>query len=161
MDHPEPFLAILAVGLIVAAALAVVGLVLWHKRQVRTLLSRERLAALDKGVEIPWELDVQRPRRARRLHLKSGVIFSALGLSLALISTLTGSWGEQRDMLSWGIFFLVMGVANILYDRYVGKAEWERTTTMDEALMRAYIRRLEGSGARPHDASAEDSRDSR
>jgi hypothetical protein len=45
-----------------------------HKRLIRELLSRERLATLDKDVEIPWEMDFKRPSRARRFHLKSGVI---------------------------------------------------------------------------------------
>ncbi len=161
MNDPGPYLAVLVFASSVVGALAVIGLVLWHKRQVRTLLSRERLAALDKGVEIPWETDVQRPRRTRRLHLKSGVLFAGLGVALGLVSTLTGSWGEQRDVLVWAVVFLVMGVTNILYDRYVGRAEWERATSMEEALMRAYIRRLEGSGARSHDTGAEDLRDSR
>jgi hypothetical protein len=142
----------------VTAAVLIVNLVMRHKRQIRELLSRERLAALDKGVEIPWEMELKRPQRARRFQLKAGVLLLAAGVGLALIAPLQGSWNDQRDVLTPAIFLLVMGVAGVLYDRYVGKAEWERTIAMDEALTRAYIRRIEGSAERTRAAAREDER---
>jgi hypothetical protein len=138
-----------------AAAIAIVALVIRHKRLMRELLSRERLAALDKGVEIPWEMDLRRPTRARRFHLKSGVLLLGAGVALALVSALESDWRVQRDTLTWSIVLLVMGATNVLYDRFVGKAEWERTMATDEALTRAYIRRIEGSPATAPDARVE------
>jgi len=138
-----------------ASAIAIVAIVIRHKRLIRELLSRERLAALDKGVEIPWELDLGRPSRARRFHLKSGVLLLGAGFAFALVSTLQGPWEVQRDLLSWATVLLVMGATNVLYDRFVGKAEWERTMAMDEALTRAHIRKIEGGSRRPPDAGVE------
>jgi hypothetical protein len=154
-ERTAPVIVMLAMS---AAAIAIVALVMRHKRQMREMLSRERLAALDKGVEIPWEMDFRRPSRARRLHLKSGVILLGAGLGLTLVSTLQGNWGERRDVLTWALFLLVMGATSVLYDRYVGRAEWERTMAMDEALTRAYIRRLEGVAALAHGVGAQDGR---
>jgi hypothetical protein len=138
-----------------AAAIAIVALVIRHKRLMRELLSRERLAALDKGVEIPWEMELKRPSRARRFHLKSGVILLGAGVALAIVSALESDWRVRQDMLTWATVLLVMGVTNVLYDRFVGKAEWERTMALDEALTRAYIRRIEGSPATAPDARVE------
>jgi len=138
-----------------AAAITIVALVMRHKRLIRELLSRERLAALDKGVEIPWEMDLRRPTRARRFHLKSGVILLGAGVALALVSALESDWRLQRDILTWSIVLLVMGATNVLYDRFVGKAEWERTLATDEALTRAYIRRIESGSAATAGAGGE------
>jgi hypothetical protein len=151
----EVIAPVLIMFAMLTAAVFIASLAMKHKRQVRELLSRERLAALDKGVEIPWEMDFRRPSRARRFHLKSGVLLLGTGLALALVSTLQGSWNDQRDLLIWAIVLIVIGATNVLYDRFVGKAEWERTTAMDEALTRAYIRRIEGSPATAPDARVE------
>jgi hypothetical protein len=140
--------AILLVLLIMSSALlGLVGLVLRHKRLVRDLLSKERLAALDKGVEIPWEMDLGRPRRTHRLHLKAGVVLAGAGAGMLAASALILP-PERSVALGWGVFFLTLGVANILYDVLVGRHEWQKTAEMDEALTRAYIRRIEGPAAK-------------
>ncbi len=145
MGDVAPVLVMLAMF---TAAVLIVSLVMKHRRQIREMASRERLAALDKGVEIPWEIDIRRPRTARRFHLKAGVLLLGAGVGLLLISLLQSNWNEQRDLLAPGIFLVVLGVTGIVYDRFVGKAEWERTTALDEALTRAYIRRIEGDAGR-------------
>jgi hypothetical protein len=142
--------------LIASAMVTLVGLVLRHRKQVRELLSRERLAALEKGVEIPWEMDLRRPRRVARLHLKSGVLLVGAGAGMTMISALLDVASDATIMLAWGIFLLTLGATNIVYDVLVGRKEWERSTALDEALMHAYIRRLEGRGPESHDGGAED-----
>ena len=156
MSSPEVVGPILSLLVLFAGSLGIVALVLRHKRAVRELLSRERLAALDKGVEIPWQADIPHPRRSRRLHLKVGILLTGAAVGLALVALLVG--GEERAMtLAWAAFFAVFGLTNILYDRIAGKAEWERSVTLDEALTRAYIRRLEGGEPRTRDAHTEES----
>jgi len=134
------FLLSMVFGLI-----AVIGLVLWHRLRVRALLSQERLAALGKGVEIPWETDLRRPRSAGRLHLKAGVVLIGAGLGLLAVSLVLAA-AERELPLVWGILFSILGTVNVVYDALVGRHEWERSQALDEALVRAYIRRLEAGG---------------
>jgi Domain of unknown function (DUF6249) len=129
----------------VLGLIAVVGLVLSHRLRIRALLSQERLASIAKGVEIPWETDLQRPRSARRLHLKAGVVLIGAGLGLLAASFVLAA-AERELPLVWGILFLVLGTVNVVYDALVGRNEWERSQALDEALVRAYIRRLEAGG---------------
>lgn len=141
-----------------AGSLGIVALVLRHKRAVRELLSRERLAALEKGVEIPWQADIPRPRRSRRLHLKVGILLTGAAVGLALVALFVPQAEERAMTFAWAAFFVVFGLTNILYDRIAGRAEWERSVALDEALTRAYIRRLEGGEPGTRDAHTEDPR---
>jgi hypothetical protein len=159
--HSEVVGALLSILILSGAIATLLAVVLRHKRQVRELLSRERLAALDKGVEIPWEMDIPRPRRSRRLHLKLGVLLLGASVGLALVAPFAGDPENRNVTLIWSLFFLAMGVTGLVYDRFFGKAEWERSMALDEALTRAYIRRLEGSTAGTHGSTAETARDGR
>jgi hypothetical protein len=161
MSNPDVVGPLLSVLMLFAGGLGIVALVLRHKRAVRELLSRERMAALDKGVEIPWEADIPRPRRSRRLHLKVGILLTGAAVGLALVAILGAESQERAITFAWAAFFAVFGLTNILYDRIAGKAEWERSVTLDEALTRAYIQRLEGGEPRTRDAHTEDSRGGR
>jgi hypothetical protein len=69
--------------LFVAAVLAYIGFRQWLRHQQRNMVHRERLAALEKGVELPpWPDDT--PARfdfgVDSLLLLSGLIWLALGL---------------------------------------------------------------------------------
>jgi hypothetical protein len=154
----EEVAILLVLIIVVSSLLGLVALVLRHKRQVRDLLSKERLAALDKGVEIPWEVDLRRPRRTHRLHLKAGVVLAGAGAGLLAASGLVLA-PDQRVVMAWGVFFGTLGAASILYDVLVGRREWERTAELDEALTRAYIRRLEGPAAPAASPAAEPAAD--
>jgi hypothetical protein len=152
MEFWEPAFAVLAAALFVSATVAVVMVVLRHRRQLRELLSRERMAALEKGVEIPWELDAARPRRASRLQLKAGFLLCGLGLGMVAASGLTHE-PVGNGPLPFGVFLLMTGLTLIVYDALFGRHEWRRATELDEELTRAYIRRLEGSAGQAHEAS--------
>ena len=156
MSNPEVAGPVLSMLVLFAGSLGVVALVLRHKRAVRELLSRERLAALDKGVEIPWEADIPRPRRSRRLHLKVGILLTGAAVGLARVALFVPGSQDRAIIFGWASFFVAFGLTNILYDRIAGRAEWERSVTLDEALTRAYIRRLEGGEPRTGDGTAED-----
>jgi len=155
----EEIIVLLVMLIISSSLLLLVSFVLRHRREVRELLSRERLAAIEKDMEIPWEMEVRRPRRAWRLHLKSGVVLLGAGLGLAAASVMmwlmTSSGDHATAVLAWGVFFITLGAVNIAYDFLVGRKEWERTVALDEAVTQAYIRRLEGNGPKPNDGSTE------
>ncbi len=150
----EEIAALLGTSILSVLIVAVVMLVLYHRRQTRELLSRERMAALDKGVEIPWELDAARPRRASRLQLKAAFLLGGTGLGLVAAAAVGGS-GDARDMMGFGLFLVVTGLALLAYDALFGRHEWRRATELDEELTRAYIRRLDRSGAPAHDADSQ------
>lgn len=142
-------------GGLVILVTVVLTLVLRHRREVREMQSRERLAAIERNMNIPWEMDLRRPRRALRLHLKSGVVLLGAGLGLAVASTAVHDPEMAPVFMAWGLFFMSIGVVNVVYDVAVGRKEWERTLALDEALTRAYIRRLEGVGSPDRDEHAE------
>jgi hypothetical protein len=154
MEHvdPGPLFGVLTATLFVVAAVAIVMVVLNHRRRIRELLSRERMAALEKGVEIPWELDAARPRRASRLQLKAGFLLCGLGVGLAAAAGLTRE-PVGNGPLPFGVFLLITGLTLIVYDVLFGRHEWRQATELDEELTRAYIRRLEGSAGHVHEAS--------
>lgn len=162
----EEIVVLLVMLIISSSLLLLVSFVLRHRREVREMLSRERIAAIEKDMEIPWEMEVRRPRRAWRLHLKSGVVLVGAGLGLAVASVvmylmMLSSTDDVYVVLAWGLFFTTLGGVNIAYDFLVGRKEWERTVALDEAVTRAYIRRLEGNGAKPdHEGTGDDRADS-
>ncbi len=138
---------LLLLALLFVFVLANLWTVLRHRSRQREMLSRERLVALEKGLEIPWEMDLGRPRRAGRMNLKAGVVLTGAGIGLAAASPFTAP--STTDVLVWAVFLFCVGLANVLYDVFVGKKEWERSQALDEELVRAYIRRLDaGTPAR-------------
>jgi hypothetical protein len=71
----------LAVPLVVAAVLAFVGFRQWLRHQQRVLIHRERLAAIEKGVELPpWPEPSLPVLGMDGLLLLSGLIWLALGV---------------------------------------------------------------------------------
>jgi hypothetical protein len=153
MNLASDVLALIATLMLLVVVLGVVMVVLRHRRQIRELLSRERMAALEKGGEIPWELDAARPRRASRLQLKAGFLLGGMGLGLTAAAGLTGE-PVANGPLPFGVFLLMTGLALVGYDLLFGRHEWRRATELDEELTRAYIRRLEGSAGHGREASA-------
>ncbi len=148
--HNDEIAALLGTSILSVLIVAVVFILLRHRREVRELLSRERMAALDKGKEIPWELDAARPRHATRLQLKAAFLLAGAGVGLVAASAVSRA-GDAREMMGFGLFLLVTGLALFGYDALFGRHEWKRAAELDEELTRAYIRRLDRSGVQAHD----------
>src|SRR5438128_9294568 len=73
----------------------------WLRQQRRLMIHRERLAALEKGVELPpLDQEIQRRRwNVQRLLLFAGLIWVSLGIgSYLVLNALVG----QSFQLSWG-----------------------------------------------------------
>ncbi len=106
--HPESFLAFGIAILIPVAALATAYL-------FRRLSSKERLLAIEKGAQLPFESLDPRERAAR--SRRSGIVLIAVGLGIILACAAI-AWSEnERDALSGaalGIIPLLIGAGLLL-----------------------------------------------
>jgi len=97
------------------------------RKSMFTLYHQERMAALEKGVDLPPLPDAlfseeDRPANPRR-HLLKGLawLFTGLGLGIALFFTVAGDWA---------LFCLVpvgLGTAHLIYYFVEGRRELEAT----------------------------------
>ena len=126
----------------------VVYLTLRQAREERGFLHRERMAAIEKGLDVRL-FGVRDPRRrASPLRSAMVVLASGLALSVPVRDSGPGAW-------MWGFWLALVGVAMLAHWFAGGKREWERDRSLDEELTRAYADRLrapavktaEGQGA--------------
>lgn len=107
-------------GIIFGISAGIVGIVAKHRQMLQRadLRHRERLAAMDKGIELPPELEdpVDRPR-----HLLTGLVWSFVGI--ATYFALSALAGSDEAMLA-GIPFAI-GLAYLIYYFVQGKRENE------------------------------------
>jgi hypothetical protein len=77
----------MAFAIIVVALIAFLGLRLWLQHQRRVILHKERLAAIEKGVEMPpVEEEVKRSNRnVQRFLLLAGLIWVSVGIGLYVV----------------------------------------------------------------------------
>jgi len=105
-------------AIVLGISAGIVGIVTKHRQQVQRadLRHRERLAAMDKGVELPPELEdpVNRPR-----YLLKGLVWSFIGI--AAYFPLNALAGSDESMLA-GIPFAI-GVAYLIYYFVQGRQE--------------------------------------
>ena len=105
-------------AIILGISAGIVGIVSKHRQQVQRadLRHKERLAAMEKGVELPPELEdpVDRPR-----YLLKGLVWSFVGV--ATWFALNALAGSEESMLA-GIPFAV-GVAYLIYYFVQGRHE--------------------------------------
>ena len=138
----EALAIVLTIGMALATASLVVFLVLRYLQRSRELLSAERRAAIEKGLDAPLDLGV-RPRRVLWNPLKTAVLLIGTGLGIAFL------FAGHNEWVSGG-FVIIIGLANLAYYRLAGKREWEREVALREELHRAYLRRLNaGAPAEP------------
>lgn len=137
---------VLLVGVVSISGICAVTIafVLRHISRSRELLSRERIAAIEKGLDLPLE----RPRRRLPFHPKRlGILLVTLGIGLTVSLIILRGGGRAWG---WGVLVVAAGVANLLYWDEGGRKEWEKAAGLEEELMRAYIRRVD---ARPEPAA--------
>jgi archaellum biogenesis protein FlaJ (TadC family) len=145
-EHTHEIIAILLTLMMVLATCSlVVFLVLRYLARSRELLSLERRAAIEKGLDAPLDLGV-RPRRVLWNPLKTAVLLIGLGVAISVVLAGENEWVA-------GLFVIIIGLANLAYYRLGGKREWEREVALREELHRAYLRRLSG-GASPAEQGA-------
>ena len=131
MDFGSGFLFVAAISVLTAYA----AFQQYLRHQRRTMVHRERLAALDKGVELPpLEQEIQHGRwNVQRILLFAGLVWISLGVSIyLLLNALIGqtfhfNWGLDRlgnpvwiavpvrDGMQWiGLGFLGVGLSHLI-----------------------------------------------
>jgi len=107
-------------AIILGISAGIVGILTKHRQQLQRadLRHRERLAAMDKGVELPPELEdpVDRPR-----YLLKGLVWSFVGI--AGYTALRALAGSEESLLA-GIPFAI-GLAYLVYYFVQGRHEDE------------------------------------
>jgi hypothetical protein len=105
---------------------------LYAAKRREEMASRERLAAVERG--IPPAL-MQRPRHRQRASPLAGALVllaAGVGLSFALWQSGASEWG-------WGALPALIGAALLIHWRTGGGASWQRQQALNEELQRAYI----------------------
>jgi hypothetical protein len=135
-NKPQIFALLLILGMVLATCSLVVFLVLRYLGRSRELLSAERRAAIEKGLDAPLDLGAP-PRRLLWNPLRTAILLLGGGLGIVFLFA-----GYRQWLIGLGV--ILIGLANLLYYHLGGKREWEREVVLREELHRAYLRRLSG-----------------
>ncbi len=104
----EQWIPIVAIVLSVGGSLAVVIFALYYNYRKRQSQSREILAAIEKGIEVPFPPPRKYDRRTQ------GIFWIAIGLALTIaLGVSTG----RLQVAVWGLLPLAAGVAALLISR--------------------------------------------
>ncbi|MCH8837436.1 MAG: hypothetical protein IIA60_06490 [Candidatus Marinimicrobia bacterium] len=102
------WIPIVAIVLSVGGFFTVVIFALYYNYLKRQSQSREILAAIEKGIEVPFPPPRKYNRRSQ------GIFWSAIGLALAIaLGVSTG----RVQVAVWGLLPLAAGVASLLISR--------------------------------------------
>ena len=128
--------------------LGIVWVVSGLSRHKRELLSRERIAAIEKGLDVPL---MEAPDSSRKGNpFATGLATAAAGLGIsAFLLVLRTSIPEMPAVWPAGLIPGFVGLSMLLHWKLGGKEEWEQQRELDNELRRAYIDRLRGTGASP------------
>ena len=97
----------------VGAPVAIIALIVIYLHKTRQLRSQEILAAIEKGIEVPF------PPPKKRNYLNLGLIWTLVGVAFTL--ALWSSTGRHMDAAAWGFLPIAVGVAFLLIARIEGK----------------------------------------
>ena len=122
------------VALVIVAVIAYLGFREWLRHQRRAQIHQERLAAIEKGVEVP-PLEHEAQRRAwnvQRILLLAGLIWMSLGLAAyvtlsALITSPANAKLEIPPGIQWmGLAPAAIGLSHLVVYLVGKKKEGER-----------------------------------
>jgi len=105
-----------APALMMIAILAFLGFAMWLRQQRRMMIHRERIAALEKGVELPpVELEVHRTSwNVQRLLLLAGFVWISIGTGFYLVfSEMLRNPTEATRDVPHGIQFVGYGLIGV------------------------------------------------
>ncbi len=107
--------------IVIVALIAFVGFRQWLKHQRRVMVHRERLNAIEKGVEVPpLEQEVRRSNwNVQRILLLAGLIWISLGIGVfAVLSALLAhpeGLTDLRQGFQWiGIAPVMIGLSHLI-----------------------------------------------
>ena len=95
-------------------------------------LSRERVAAIEKGVPLPRQ-EPDPPKPPARASHPLAITLATLGVGIALLIGLAPS-----DRV-WGMVVIALGIAGVAQWLVAGRHEWRRQQVMEEEMHRAYV----------------------
>ena len=112
----------MAVAIIIVALIAYFAFRQWMQHHRRILISRERLAAIERGVELPaLEQEVKRSSwNVQRILLLCGLIWIALGVTVFTVLSLIVAFPQEstkdipRGLQYIGIAPLGIGIAHLI-----------------------------------------------
>jgi hypothetical protein len=138
MGFPEVLVPLVVLPLMCLVPIVIVLILSKSNQHKRELLSRERLAAIEKGVPMPLELP---ENRRHKNPLRSALITVGVGIGLTVFFASITPAHEQGP---WGLGILIamVGLGMLVHWFAGGKAEWQKQRELDEELQRAYIDRL-------------------
>jgi hypothetical protein len=95
-------------------------------------ISRERVAAIEKGVPLP-EREPEPPKPPERAGhpLKPTLVSLAVGIALLL--------GLAPSHRVWGMVVTALGIAGVCHWLVAGRNEWQQQQVMEEEMHRAYV----------------------
>jgi hypothetical protein len=105
-----------APALMMLGVLAFLGFAMWLRQQRRVMIHRERIAALEKGVELPpIEVEVQRNSwNVQRLLLLAGFVWISIGTGFYLVfSEMLRNPTEATRDVPHGIQFVGYGLIGV------------------------------------------------
>jgi len=126
MPHTDNVLAIIGelipiIAIVMGLSVAMLCLYLdfRKKRELFQLHHAERMAAIEKGIELPplppeffGEYRNREPRASR--HRRQGLLLSFLGIAISV-----GMWGSSHERGAWwGLVFVAVGAAFLLSSRF-------------------------------------------
>jgi hypothetical protein len=98
-------------------------------------LSRERVAAIERGVPLPAkEAELPKPPERVGHPLKPTLAVLAVGIALWV--------GLAPDHRLWGMVVTAFGIAGLCHWFVAGKNEWKRQQAMEEEMHTAYVQYL-------------------
>jgi uncharacterized protein (DUF697 family) len=113
MDHQTVAVLIPIVGIVFGIGIAAVSIIAAHQRKLQRyeLRHKERLAAMEKGLELPPELAEPVEDERKSNGLRSGLI--GVGVGAVLYFALRGVADE--DVALFGLIPAAVGVAQLIY----------------------------------------------
>ena len=111
-------------------------------------LSRERVAAIEKGVPLP-KREPEHPTPPERAGHPLKPTLATLAVGIALLV------GLAPNHRVWGMVVTALGIAGVCHWLVAGRNEWRRQQVMEEELHRAYVEYLkaQAGSAAPGDGA--------
>ena len=108
--------------IIPVAGIAYLGFLEWLRHQRRTLAHKERLAAIDKGLPLPPDIEPQRYNwGVQRQLLLAGLVWISVGIGAFVLISAVLSQGTVPDLprgLEWiGVAPVLIGLSHLVVYR--------------------------------------------
>ncbi len=136
VENPEIIIVpivFITIGIVLAIGLQVFSRL---RMQDRELLNKERLSALEKGINMPFTDMPRAPKSGS--SLKTGLICVGVGIGISVFFALQ----HAEEAIGIGVIVALAGVANLLYWHLNGKKEWEHNQNRERVIHEAQLNYL-------------------